>query len=359
MGADLYQRRSAARVTFTPASRSYGQRRRKGARRRDVLVLFASLALLGAAIWMATHVTIGGRSAANAATRVAAAHLVEPAVPVYAVSDRHEAAQALLSPPYSWDYRWGQANPAAGAPALRAKAAILVDIDNRHVLFSRNPHQRMAIASTTKLTTAMVALDHASPDDRLVVPDTAVNVEPNVMGLSAGETLTVRELLYGLLLDSGNDAAETLAANAVGHGRADFVRAMNSKAVALGLTDTHFVNPSGLDDAGQYSSAHDLALTAAYLFEHYPVLAGVVTTKEQTLPYSSDHKAFFPTNLDKLLWTYPGAIGFKTGLTDIAGQVFVGGAHRGTHTLVTVEMDDPLIFTDAASLLDYGFRREG
>src|SRR5258708_31320286 len=232
-------------------------------------------------------------------------------------------------------------------------------MDGRDVLLGRSPHQRMAIASTTKLTTAMVVLDHASPDDRLVVPDTAVNVEPNVMGLSAGETLTVRELLYGLLLDSGNDAAETLAANTVGHGRADFVRAMNSKAVALGLTDTHFVNPSGLDDAGQYSSAHDLALTAAYLFEHYPVLAGVVTTKEQTLPYSSDHKAFFPTNLDKLLWTYPGAIGFKTGLTDIAGQAFVAAAHLGAPTLLTVASDDPLISTDAPSLLDYGFRREG
>jgi len=359
MGADLYQRRSAARVTFTPASRSYGQRRRKGARRRDALVLFASLALLAVAIWTASHVTAGARSAATAATRAAAAHVVEPAVPAYAMNGRQDAAQALLSPPYSWDYRWAQAHPAMGTPAIHARAAILVDIDTRHVLFSVNPHQRGAMASTTKLTTAMVALDHASPDAKLLVPAEATNVEPNVMGLSAGETLTVRELLYGLLLDSGNDAAETLAANTVGRGRADFVLAMNRKAAALGLTDTNFVNPSGLDDAGQYSSPHDLALTATYLYEHYPVLADVVTTKQETLPYSPDHKAFFPTNLDKLLWTYPGAIGFKTGLTDMAGQVFVGGAHRGTHTLVTVEMDDPLIFTDAASLLDYGFRREG
>lgn len=359
MGADLYQRRSAARVTFTPASRSYGPRRRQGAPRRDVLVLFASLALLAAAIFAATHLTVGGRSTATTTTTVALAHVVEPAVPAYAIGDRQEAAQALLAPPYSWDYRWAQAHPAVGAPAIRAKAAILVDIDSRHVLFSLNPHQRMAFASTTKLTTAMVVLDHASPDAKLLVPDTATNVEPNVMGLSAGERLTVRELLYGLLLDSGNDAAETLAAGTVGTGRADFVRAMNRKAAALGLTDTNFVNPSGLDETGQYSSAHDLALTAAYLYQHYPMLAGVVTTKQETLPYSPDHKAFFPTNFDKLLWTYPGAIGFKTGLTDAAGQVFVGGAHRGDHTLVTVEMDDPLIFTDAASLLDYGFHREG
>ena len=359
MGADLYQRRSAARVTFTPASQLYGRRRRHGAPRRDVLVLFASLAFLAGSIWTATHLGTTGHSAPAAVGRVAAARIVEPAVPVYAMSDPRAAAEALMSPPYSWDYRWADANPALGAPAVRAKSAILVDIDSRHVLFSRMPHRRMPIASTTKLTTAMVALDHASPDARLVVPDGATNVEPNVMGLSAGETLTVRELLYGLLLDSGNDAAETLAATTTGRGRSDFVRAMNAKAAALGLTDTHFVNPSGLDDSGQFSSAHDLALTAAYLYEHYPLLADVVTTKQETLAYSTDHKAFYPTNLDKLLWTYPGAIGFKTGLTDMAGQVFVGGAHRGSHILVTVEMDDPLIFTDAAALLDYGFRREG
>jgi D-alanyl-D-alanine carboxypeptidase (penicillin-binding protein 5/6) len=242
---------------------------------------------------------------------------------------------------------------------VRAKSVVLVDLETRRVLFSRLPHLKMPLASTAKLTTAMVALDHISPDSTVIVPGTATTVEPNVMGLSAGEELTVRELLYGLLLDSGNDAAETLAVTTVAGGREAFVRAMNVKAAALGLTDTHFVNPSGLDDPGQYSSAHDLALTAAYLYQQYPVLARVVSTKQETLPYSSKHKAFFPTNLDKLLWTYPGAIGFKTGLTDAAGQVFVGGAHRGAHTLVTVEMDDPLIFTDATGLLDYGFRREG
>jgi D-alanyl-D-alanine carboxypeptidase len=234
-----------------------------------------------------------------------------------------------------------------------------VDVDSRHVLFDRKSHIRMPLASTTKLTTAMVALDQASPDTVVTVPPEAVNVEPNVMGLSAGEQLTVRELLYGLLLDSGNDAAETLAATVVDGGRKAFLRAMNVKSTALGLTDTHFVNPSGLDDPGQYSSAHDLALTAAYLYEHYPVIEEVVTTKQQALAYGPGHKAFFPYNLNKLLWTYPGAIGFKTGLTDAAGDVFVGGAHRGNHTLVVVEMNDPLIFTDAAALLDYGFRRAG
>lgn len=269
-----------------------------------------------------------------------------------------EASQSLLSPPYSWDYQWGAAHPSLGAPNVRARTAVLVDVDNRHVLFSRLAHASMAPASTAKLTTAMVALDHADADATVTVPDEAVNVEPNVMGLSAGEQLTVRELLYGLMLDSGNDAAETLATTTMAK-RQSFIRAMNLKAAALGLTDTHFVNPSGLDDGQQMTSAHDLALTAAYLYQHYPLIDEVVATRQETLSSSSLHKAFFPTNLNKMLWTYPGAIGFKTGLTDNAGQVFVGGAHRGTKTLVVVEMDDPLIFTDAAALLDYGFRREG
>jgi D-alanyl-D-alanine carboxypeptidase (penicillin-binding protein 5/6) len=320
-------------------------------------MLGSSVLVLLVVVFGATHLSLWHRTPAITPAPVARAQAAEGrAAPV--ASGPIDAGQSLLNPPYSWDYRWGAAHPALGAPSVRAKTALLVDVDNRHVLFNRLPHAPMAPASTTKLTTAMVALDHADADSTVTVPDEAINVEPNLMGLSAGEQLTVRELLYGLMLDSGNDAAETLAATTMPK-RQSFIRAMNLKAAALGLTDTHFVNPSGLDDGQQMTSAHDLALTAAYLYQHYPAIADVVATKQETLPYSSLHKAFYPTNLNKMLWTYPGAIGFKTGLTDNAGQVFVGGAHRGNRTLVVVEMDDPLIFTDAAALLDYGFRREG
>jgi serine-type D-Ala-D-Ala carboxypeptidase (penicillin-binding protein 5/6) len=323
-------------------------------------MLAFSLLLLAAVAWTATHVSFAPHSApvASIPAQVAPAHAADSKPPT-AASAPMEASQALLSPPYSWDYRWLAGHPAVGAPANRAHSALMVDVDSRHVLFDRNSHARMPLASTTKLTTAMVALDHAGPDTLVTVPPEAITVEPNVMGLSAGEQLTIRELLYGLLLDSGNDAAETLAATILDGGRPAFLKAMNVKSIALGLTDTYFTNPSGLDDPQQYSSAHDLALTAAYLYAHYPVIEQVVTTKEQALSYGPGHKAFYPYNLNKLLWTYPGAIGFKTGLTDAAGDVFVGGAHRGSHTLVVVEMNDPLMFTDAAALLDYGFRRAG
>jgi serine-type D-Ala-D-Ala carboxypeptidase (penicillin-binding protein 5/6) len=324
------------------------------------LTLAASMLLVVGLGWEVTHRAPGPQDRAASTTAPASAAKAasvtgRASIPVAP----GQAGGSLINPLYTWDYRWAAANPAVGPPKVLAQSAVLVDVDNRHVLFDRLAHAPMAPASTTKLTTAMVALDHAGPDTLVTVPPEAITVEPNVMGLSAGEQLTVRELLYGLLLDSGNDAAETLAATILDGGRPAFLKAMNVTSIALGLTDTYFTNPSGLDDPQQYSSAHDLALTAAYLYAHYPVIEQVVTTKEQALSYGPGHKAFYPYNLNKLLWTYPGAIGFKTGLTDAAGDVFVGGAHRGSHTLVVVEMNDPLMFTDAAALLDYGFRRAG
>src|SRR3984893_17222251 len=336
MGAGLFQRKSTAHVTFTPASQIRVRPRRRRARSWGGLRPAFLILLLVVVVWAVTRLPLGpGSRALPTPGPVAPAHATRAPTIAGAPSGPAEASQSLLNPPYSWDYQWGADHPAIGAPAVRARTAVLVDIDNRHVLFSRLPHAPMAPASTAKLTTAMVALDHDDADATVTVPDEAVNVEPHLMGLSAGEQLTVRELLYGLMLDSGNDAAETLAATTMAK-RQSFIRAMNLKAAALGLTDTHFVNPSGLDDGQQMTSAHDLALTAAYVYQHYPVIDEVVSTRQQTLPDSSLHKAFFPTNLNKMLWTFPGAIGFKTGLTDNAGQVFVGGAHRGNRTLVVV-----------------------
>jgi D-alanyl-D-alanine carboxypeptidase len=177
------------------------------------------------------------------------------------------------------------------------------------------------------------------------------------MGVSPGEQLTVGDLLYGLLLDSGNDAAETLAMTIMG--RDGFIQAMNDKAATLGLTDTHFVNPSGLDDANQYSSAQDLAIVAGYIYQYYPILDQVVTTRDQVIPGAPSHKAFYPANFNKMLGSYAGVIGFKTGLTDDAGTCLVTGAHRGDRTLLLVELNDPVIFTDATNMLNYGFSRPG
>jgi D-alanyl-D-alanine carboxypeptidase len=350
----LDQRRNSAFVSIAPASKFAARRPRRRARagRNGLLLMAASLGILGGVA------LTRGLAGHGAPTRVAATRVDAATPPKSHTAPLAASSTRLAAPPFSWDYRWLESHPATGAPANRARASVMVDLETGHVLFSHNPHQRIATASTAKLMTAMVALDSADPSTTLTVPAAATRVEPNVMGLSAGEKLQVRDVLTGLLLDSGNDAAETLAAG-TGTGRDAFIATMNEKAAAMGLTDTHFANPSGLDDPAQFTSPHDLSLTASYLYLHYPLLEQIVTTRTGSIQGSADHKAFAPINLNKLLWTYPGAIGFKTGLTDDAGTCLVAGAHRGSHTLILVEMDDPLIFTDATALFDFGFRRAG
>jgi D-alanyl-D-alanine carboxypeptidase len=239
--------------------------------------------------------------------------------------------------------------------AIHGQAAYLVDLDARQVLWQRDGESSRAPASLTKLITAMVAVDDAGSLDRVVevVPE-ATRVMPSLMGLSAGEKLSVRELLYGLLLDSGNDAAEALAGGLVPRDR--FIRQMNQKAKSIGLTASHFVTPSGLDAPGHGMSAHDLAHTAAYLDTYYPDLAAIAATREIQIAATAAHKSFHPYNLNRLLWSYPGATGLKTGLTDEAGGCMLATASRGGRHLIAVVLNATLHSTDDARiLLDYGF----
>ena len=244
-----------------------------------------------------------------------------------------------------------------GQPDLpvRGQAAYLVDVDARQVLWERDAETSRAPASLTKLITAMVAVDDAGSLDRTIeVTDQVTRVIPSLMGLTPGERLTVRDVLYGLFLDSGNDAAEALATGLVPRDR--FIRQMNQKAQSIGLTASHFVNPSGLDAPGHGMSAHDLAHTAAYLDAYYPELAAIAATKEITIPATATHKAFSPRNLNPMLWSYPGDTGLKTGLTDAAGGCMLATATRnGRHLIAVVLNDTGRSAADAAVLLDYGF----
>ena len=239
--------------------------------------------------------------------------------------------------------------------AVHGQAAYLVDLDARQVLWQRDPETSRAPASLTKLMTAMVAVDDAGSLDRAVeVTPQATQVIPSVMGLTAGERLTVRELLYGMFLDSGNDAAEALASGIVPRDR--FIRQMNLKAKSIGLTASHYVNASGLDAAGHGMSAHDLAHAAAYLDTYYPELAQIAATKDMAIAATATHKAFYPHNLNRLLWSYSGATGLKTGLTDDAGGCMLATATRdGRHLIAVVLNDTGRSTQDAAVLLDYGF----
>jgi D-alanyl-D-alanine carboxypeptidase (penicillin-binding protein 5/6) len=239
--------------------------------------------------------------------------------------------------------------------AIHGQAAYLVDLDARQVLWQRDAETSRAPASLTKLMTAMVAVDDAGSLDRVIeVTKPATQVEPSVMGLTAGEKLTVRELVEGLLLDSGNDAAEALASGIVPRDR--FIRQMNQKAKSIGLAASHFVTPSGLDAAGHGMSAHDLAHTAAYFDTYYPQLAAIAATKDVAIAATATHKAFYPHNMNRLLWSYPGATGLKTGLTDDAGGCMLATATRAGRHLIAVVMNATGYSTnDAAILLNYGF----
>ena len=281
-------------------------------------------------------------------------------------ANRHAAApikfdlqRATAPAPASFDhfnfsYYWLALHPQPNLP-IQGQAIFLVDLDTRMVMYARDPETVRAPASLTKLMTAMVAVDDAGSLDRVVqVTTQATQVVPSVMGLSPGEKLTVRQLLDGLFLDSGNDAAEALASGIVPRDR--FLRQMNQKAKSIGLTESHFVNPSGLDADGHGMSAHDLVHVAAYLDRYYPELAAIADTKDVVITATALHKAFYPHNLNRLLWSYPGVTGLKTGLTDNAGGCMLATATRGGRHLIVVVLNDTGRSTaDAALLLDYGF----
>jgi serine-type D-Ala-D-Ala carboxypeptidase (penicillin-binding protein 5/6) len=259
---------------------------------------------------------------------------------------------------------WLGAHPEADLD-VHGRADILVDVDARQVLWQRAPHTPRAPASLTKLVTAMVAADLVPLDRNVKVTaatdvDAVRKVEPTstVMGLSAGETLTVRELLYGLFLRSGNDAAETLGAGIVARDR--FVQLMNQKAASLHMVDSHFTTPVGLDDAGMHTSPYDLAVAASTITTRYPALLEISGTPSMRLGETATHKAFDMTNYNKLVlpgnpYAYQGATGMKTAFTDDAGPCMVATATRGGRHLVAVVMNSDNFFADATKLLDYGF----
>jgi D-alanyl-D-alanine carboxypeptidase len=203
------------------------------------------------------------------------------------------------------------------------------------------------IASTTKIMTALVVIRTTDLDERVKIMPEAVGIEGSSLYLRADEVLTVRELLLGLMLQSGNDAAVALAIFCGGTVEG-FVDQMNEMARYLGLSRTHFANPNGLDDEQNYSTAHDLAVLAMYALED-DTFREIVSTKTATV----GGRAL--TNHNKLLWQVDGAVGVKTGYTKSAGRILVGAAERNGRRLVTVTINAPDDWNDHAALFDYGF----
>ena len=234
----------------------------------------------------------------------------------------------------------------AKAPETFAEAFILMDADSGRVLLAQNETQEKSIASTTKIMTAIVALEHCRLSDVVTVKKAHLK-EGSSMYLAEGETLTVEELLYGLLLPSGNDAAECLADHC-GSGKKSFVAWMNEKASALGMTHTSFANPSGLDEAGHYSCALDMARLAAYAMKN-PTFARIAGTKTVTAGTRT------MGNHNKLLGSFAGCIGLKTGYTSSAGRTLVTCAERDGLRLIAVTLHDSNDWNDHAALYEYGF----
>jgi D-alanyl-D-alanine carboxypeptidase (penicillin-binding protein 5/6) len=244
----------------------------------------------------------------------------------------------------------------AAPPALQARAAIVVQPDTRTVVAARNPDARRPIASTTKLMTALLVLERLDLNDVLtVVPYRAAPAE-SVAGFRAGERLTVADLLRALLLPSANDAAETLAVDVAGSRKA-FVRLMNSRARELGLTNTHYANPIGLDQPGNYSSARDLVELALILRRH-PFF--VHTTNLPRAVLHSGARRRVVVNRNTLIRRVPFIDGVKTGHTGGAGYVLVGSATRGGVTVLSAVLGDPNEASrdaDSLALLRYGLDR--
>ena len=231
---------------------------------------------------------------------------------------------------------------------ISAHSAILYEPSTKTVLFEKESRERRAIASTTKIMTALVVLENADIDDIVTVPSSCVGIEGTSMYLKEGEKLTVSDLLYGMLLQSGNDAAETLA-YFVGNGEIPrFVEMMNETAKRLGLLDTNFKNPSGLPDEEHYSTAYDMAKLTAFALEN-DVFSEIVSTKSKTVAGRT------LLNHNKLLQTYNSATGVKTGYTKVAGRCLVGSAQKDGMRLVAITLSAPDDWNDHKELFDFGF----
>jgi len=242
-------------------------------------------------------------------------------------------------------------------PKISAVSALSYDVTSDQLLYEADSKKKVPIASLTKIMTAVVALENEPLDKKYFIEPEAL-VGENIMGLSVGEELTLEDLLYGLILHSGNDAAETIASGSK-FGRENFLYLMNKKAQELGLTDTNFTNPSGLEgDGNQYSTAYDLLVISRYALENSD-FKRIVASAEHEIPQSSTHKYFYLENQTNLLTTYPGVKGVKTGFTDEAGMCLVTYLEFRGHHIIAILLNSENRRQEMKDLLDYSLKSLG
>lgn len=236
-------------------------------------------------------------------------------------------------------------------PEVNGQAAVLIDAYSGRILYEKNAHEKLPMASLTKIMTALLVVEKGDLDKKVKISPYAASIPECTIYLEAGEELTRRELLYALMLRSANDASVALAESLAENEEA-FVRLMNRKAKALGLKNTHYVNPHGLDAEGHYSSAYDLAVLSREALQ-YKEFAAIAATKQKTIPGPKEDRILI--NMNRLLYRYEGAIGVKTGYTKKAGNCVVGAARKGDMVLIAVSMNSPSVYEDLIKMLDYGF----
>jgi len=247
-----------------------------------------------------------------------------------------------------------KANVNVGQVDVSAQSVVLMDVASGRVLYEKNGHEPLRIASITKIMTAIIAIEQGDLDDVVTVSPNAAGVEGSSIYLLPGEKITLEALLYGLMLRSGNDAAVAIAEH-IGGSVEGFVFLMNQKAAELGMEDTVFSNPHGLDTHEEhYSTAYDMALLTAYALQN-KTFATIVSTKRKTVPMEGEAWDRVWYNKNRLLSMYPYADGVKTGYTKRAGRTLVSSSTKDGHRLIAVTLNAPNDWQDHMALFEYGF----
>lgn len=237
--------------------------------------------------------------------------------------------------------------------SVSAKSAVLIEAESRTVLYQKNAFLKLPMASTTKIMTALVAIESGNADRLVKTDERACGIEGSSIYLTKGETLTMRELLYALLLSSANDAAVAIAYEVAGSVER-FAELMNERAAKMGLTSTHFTNPHGLHDEEHYTTAYDLAVITAEALSN-DVFLEICSSKTKKISLNTNDGYRYLTNHNKLLGQYQGCIGVKTGFTKASGRCLVSAAERNGLRLIAVTLSAPNDWQDHKKMLDFGF----
>lgn len=264
-----------------------------------------------------------------------------------------KAALRICSMLLSANLCLGGASAFAAAPGVGAQAAVLMEAGSGRVLYSKNGQKQLPMASTTKIMTAILAIEEGDLNEIVEVDPSASGVEGSSMYLEKNEKISLENLLYGLMLWSGNDAAVAISIH-IGGSVEGFVELMNQKARQIGANNTHFCNPNGLPNEDHYTTAEDLGKIACYAMQN-ETFRQIVSTEHRVIPWQGHEWDRSLRNKNKMLYNYEGANGIKTGYTKAAGRCLVSGALREDIQLVSVVLNAGDMYGDSEALLDYGF----